>query len=192
MIIKLYWATDLKSRRKDGKHSQEMPFYLFFPSPAQVKIVPMRVKGGVSREGACRVCQHHSSPIAVETWRHRDLDSGVAVHFTRVAFLLMLGQDLQCDLCVAKSSPWFSVLLLIWTCGMPVALSSVNTWLTWLSGYHTLGFSSTLLVLTSQSPFLIFELCSYSLDSVQFTTFLVISSSLTVLSSIICWHFPSV
>ena len=42
----------------------------------------MRVKGGVSREGACCVCRHHSSPVAVETWRHRDLDSGMAVHFT--------------------------------------------------------------------------------------------------------------
>lgn len=129
----------------------------FFPSPSpQVKIVPVRVRGGVSSEGDCCVCQYHSNPMALRTWKPRDLDSGMPVHFTCVTSLLMLCQDLQCDLCVAKSSPRFSVLILILTCGMLVALSSVNTLFTWLSGYHTLGFSSTLLVLTSQSPFLIF------------------------------------
>lgn len=100
----------------------------FFPSPSpQVKIVPVRVRGGVSSEGDCCVCQYHSNPMALRTWKPRDLDSGMPVHFTCVTSLLMLCQDLQCDLCVAKSSPRFSVLILILTCGMLVALSSVNT-----------------------------------------------------------------
>ena len=110
-------------------------------------------KRGVRSEGDCCVCQRLSSPVALKTWRHRDLDS---------AWLFISLVSLSC-LCFAKTSSVTSVLLnpvlgshLDFTCAMLVALSSVNTLFTWLSGYHTLGFSSTLLVLTSQSPFLIF------------------------------------
>lgn len=80
----------------------------FFPSPTQVKIVPMRVKG-VSSEGDCCVCHYHSNPIALETEAQRPgLQHGYSFHLCH--FLLkVLCQDLQCDRCVAKSSPQFSV-----------------------------------------------------------------------------------